>query len=102
MSASEIAYFAIKPGEIKKIKSTGSNNARKAIKLYDDPERLLSTILVTNTVVNITFVFLAVYTSIRLFDLNTDSFPGYVIILGIIIFLLLLFRGSDAQGICFT
>lgn len=52
-SATETAYSSINKIKLKNMASAGSRKAQKALELADGYDRLLSTILVGNNVVNI-------------------------------------------------
>ena len=53
MSGSEVAYFSLRPEDLEKLRSDKGKKARTAIKLYSNPEKLLSTVLVANNTINI-------------------------------------------------
>lgn len=91
MSASEVAYFSLSPGDIERLKSDKSKKCRYALKLYENPERLLSTILVSNNTVNIAIVLLAAFISSRIFDFTDAPILGFLMEAVIITFLLLFF-----------
>jgi len=79
MSASEVAFFSFGPDDIQRLKDTKSKKARSALKLYDSPENLLSTILVSNNTINITIVLLSAFLSARLFDFSSHPVLGFII-----------------------
>jgi gliding motility-associated protein GldE len=91
MSASEVAYFSFKPEDIEKFKTSKDKQSKTAIKLYNNPERLLSTVLVANNTINIAIVLLAAYLSSRMFDFSTEPVIGFLINAIVITFLLLFF-----------
>jgi gliding motility-associated protein GldE len=91
MSASETAYFSLRQSDLKKLRSNKSKQAKTALSLYNYPEKLLSTILVTNNIINIAFVLLAVYTGSVLFNIRLDHITVFILELLVITFLLLLF-----------
>jgi len=91
MSASEVAYFSLSPEDIEKIKTTRTKKSKAVLKLYKNPEKLLSTILVANNTVNITIVLLAAFISSKLFDFSTNPVIGFIIEAVAITFLLLFF-----------
>jgi putative hemolysin len=90
MSGSEVAYFSFKPEDIEKFKTHKNKKARAALKLYNDPERLLSTILVANNTINIAIVFLSAYISNAMFVFNSEL-AGFIINAVVITFILLFF-----------
>jgi putative hemolysin len=91
MSASEVAYFSLSPSDIRKLKTDKGNRSKALIKLYDMPERLLSTILVGNNTVNVAIVILSAYLSSMLFDFSDTPVLGFIIEVVVITFLILFF-----------
>ena len=91
MSASEVAYFSLGPEDLQRLKDNKSKKAKTALKLYDSPESLLSTILVSNNTINITIVLLAAFLSSRLFDFSANPVVGFIIEVVVITFILLFF-----------
>jgi putative hemolysin len=91
MSASEVAYFSFRPEDIEKFKLNKSNQAKTALKLYNKPEKLLSTVLVANNTINIAIVLLAAFISSKLFDFSTEPVIGFIVNVVVITFLLLFF-----------
>ncbi len=90
MSGSEVAYFSFRPEDIEKFRNHKNKKAQAALKLYNDPEKLLSTILVANNTINIAIVFLAAYLSHSLF-VFTSEVAGFIIDAVVITFILLFF-----------
>ena len=91
MSGSEIAYFSLSPGDIGKLKAGKSKKSQAVLKLYNMPEKLLSTILVANNFVNIAIVLLSAFISNRLFDFSETPVMGFIIEVVAITFLILFF-----------
>jgi putative hemolysin len=91
MSGSEVAYFSFRPEEIEKFKTYKSKKSKSALKLYNNPEKLLSTILVANNTVNIAIVLLSAFLSSRMFDFSSRPVIGFIINAVAITFLLLFF-----------
>ena len=91
MSGSEVAFFSFRPDDIEKLKGDKSKKAIAAMKLYNKPQKLLSTILVANNTINIAIVLLAAFLSSRIFDFTTEPVLGFVINIVVITFLLLFF-----------
>jgi putative hemolysin len=91
MSASEVAYFSFRPEDIESFKNSKDKQAKTAIKLYNNPERLLSTVLVANNTINIAIVLLSAYLSSRMFDFSAEPVIGFIINAVVITFLLLFF-----------
>jgi len=91
MSASEVAFFSFRPEDIENFKTNKDNQSKTAMKLYNDPEKLLSTVLVANNTINIAIVLLSAYLSSRLFDFTSEPVIGFIINAVVITFLLLFF-----------
>lgn len=91
MSAAEVAYFSFRPDDIERFKSNKNKQSKAALKLYNKPEKLLSTILVANNTVNIAIVLLAAFISSNLFDFSAEPVIGFIINVVVITFLLLFF-----------
>lgn len=91
VSGSEVAFFSLSPKEIEKLKSMKQKKAEEALELIESPEKLLSTILVANNVVNIAIVLLSAFLSSKLFDFSSDPVIGFIIQAVGITFILLFF-----------
>jgi putative hemolysin len=91
VSASEVAYFSLKPEDIEKLKALKGKKARSVLRLHEKPETLLSTILVANNTLNIAIVLLAAFLSIKSFDFSSNPILGFIIEIVGITFLLLFF-----------
>jgi gliding motility-associated protein GldE len=91
VSGSEVAYFSLRPDDLEKLKTNKSKKAKSVLKLYSNPEKLLSTIMVANNTLNIAIVLLAVFLSSLLFDFSENPLPGYIINIIVITFMLLFF-----------
>jgi putative hemolysin len=91
MSASEVAYFSFRPEDIEKFRTSRSKQSQTALKLYNNPEKLLSTILVANNTINIAIVLLAAFLSSMMFDFSSEPVIGFIINVVVITFLLLFF-----------
>jgi putative hemolysin len=91
MSGAEVAFFSFRPEDIQRFKSNKNNQAKIALKLYNNPEKLLSTILVANNTINIAIVLLAAFISARLFNFSSEPVVGFIVNVVVITFLLLFF-----------
>lgn len=91
ISGSEVAFFSFSPEELQRLKNDKSKISQAVIKLYNKPEKLLSTILVANNTINITIVLLAAYLSSKMFDFSAVPVWGFIINTVVITFLLLFF-----------
>jgi putative hemolysin len=91
MSASEVAFFSLGPEDLEKLKTNKDKKSKTVLKLYSNPEKLLSTVLVANNTINIAVVLLAAFLSLRIFDFSSEPVLGFIINVIIITFLLLFF-----------
>ena len=89
-SASETAFFSLSASDLEDIAERKHPADRKIGKLLEDRERLLATILITNTIVNVAVIVLGCF-----FFLHVFHFYSWVTALGMLVlaltFLLLLF-----------
>ncbi len=90
VSGSEVAYFSLSPGSIKRLEESKSRRSEQVLKLLTAPEELLATILITNNFVNIAIVVLASYSTHLVVDFTDAPVWGFVFQVVIITFLLLL------------
>jgi putative hemolysin len=91
MSATEVAYFSFRPEDIETFKSNKDKKSKVILRLYGNPEKLLSTVLVANNTINIAIVLLAAFLSTKLFDFSAEPVFGFIINVVVITFLLLFF-----------
>lgn len=91
ISGSEVAYFSLTPNDIEELEHRRGRRQSAAMKLLSKPDRLLSTILVANNVINIAIIILAAFISSRLFDLGNNPVLSFIIEVVVITFILLLF-----------
>jgi putative hemolysin len=91
IAASEVAYFSLSPADLRKIKVYKNRKSSALIKLYEMPEKLLSTILVCNNSVNVAIVIISAYISSQMFDFSATPVLGFIIEVVIITFLILFF-----------
>ncbi len=90
MSGSESAYFSLLPADLKGL-DNGSIRGARVLRLLDDSERLLATILVCNNVANVAIVILSSTITNGLLDFSQAPLAGFLFEVVIITFLLLLF-----------
>jgi gliding motility-associated protein GldE len=61
LSGSEVAFFSLSPGHMQKIKENQSKVNSLILKLFNEPEKLLATILISNNFVNVGIVILGAF-----------------------------------------
>lgn len=91
ISASEVAFFSLKPNDINRIKE-GNHPANSVIlDLLNNSEFLLATILIANNFVNVAIVMLCTYGINEWLDFSNVPMLGFVLETIVLTFLLLLF-----------
>jgi len=91
MSGSEVAFFSFRPDDIENLKTNKDKKSKTVLNLYNNPEKLLSTVLVANNTINIAIVLLAAFLSSRIFDFSSEPVLGFITNVVVITFLLLFF-----------
>ncbi len=91
VSGSEVAYFSLSPSELNKLKRSKFKIDQAVIRLLGIPDRLLATILVANTFINIGIVIISTYITSKLFEFSGSTAVGFIMQVVIITFLLLFF-----------
>ena len=85
-SGAEIAFFSISESKLRTMAEEGKKAANLALRLRANPQRLLSTILIGNNLVNISATTLTTLIAQRLFGIEAVA-----IATGILIFVVLMF-----------
>jgi CBS domain containing-hemolysin-like protein len=94
-SGAEIAFFSITESRLKALADEGRKGAKLALKLRSNPQRLLSTILIGNNLVNIMAASLATLIAIRLFGSEAVA-----VATGLLTFMVLLFGEIVPKTLC--
>ena len=91
ISGAEVAFFALKPEELDKIKNEKSRRANLIKNFLSRPKELLATILIANNFANVGVIILSTYISGSVFDFQGSELMQFLVQIVIITFLLLLF-----------
>lgn len=91
VSASEVAFFSLTPGDINDIREENSSSDPLIRKLLDRSEHLLAAILIANNFVNVAVVMLCTYGIHALVDFSAVPALGFILETIVLTFLLLLF-----------
>lgn len=91
ISASEVAFFSLEPAFIDTMRESDKSADRRIVKLVDNPQRLLATILIGNNFVNVSIILLLTVFTNSILDFASAPVLGFVFQTIIITFLLLLF-----------
>ena len=90
-SGSEIAFFSLTPNDLSTLEEEKSAADSNILRLRNDSERTLATILITNNLVNVTIIMLCNYVFARLVDFGDAYWLQFICITVILTFILLLF-----------
>ena len=91
ISASEVAFFSLKPHDINRIKEGNHPADSVILDLLNNSEFLLATILIANNFVNVAIVMLCTYGINEWLDFSNVPMLGFVLETIVLTFLLLLF-----------
>lgn len=91
VSASEIAFFSLTPSEWSEIEEEHYRSDAKILRLRQDSERLLATILISNNLVNVAIINLLNYGLLRIFNFGMAYWLEFLLMTVVLTFLLLLF-----------
>ncbi len=85
ISAAESAFFSLSPDQVSQLRNQGRNADRRVIQLLDSPKRLLATLLISNSFVNVSLVIVFTYLTRGIFA-GQDN-PGWLSFLLQVIFI---------------
>ncbi len=91
ISGSEMAYFSIDAKQIEEIKTNKKFHHDGILKLLNQPQKLLATILISSNFVNVSVVIISTYITVHLFDLTNNYVLSFIIEFVIVTLLILLF-----------
>jgi len=92
-SGSESAYFSLSQADIRHFRErkNKSKSAARVVKLLENPRRLLSAILIGNTIVNVAAATIAALLSSRLLPEESMADWGVFLVIGVVTLSILLF-----------
>lgn len=91
ISGAEVAFFSLSPTERNQFSTSKDSSEQQTIKLLENPNHLLGTILIANNFINVGIVILSSYTLNAFIDFSQSPTTGFVVQVIFITFLLLLF-----------
>lgn len=91
VSGSEIAFFSLSPNDLNLIGELKHSSDKKILRLREDNERLLATILIANNTVNVGIIMLLNYFFARVIDFGSSELLEFLFMTVLLTFLLLLF-----------
>ncbi len=93
VSGSEASFFSLKPNELESLKESESSKDKTVLKLLDEPQQLLATILIANNLINVSIVMLSAFFSANTIDYGNSTILKFIIET-IVITIVLLFFGE--------
>lgn len=90
ISGSEVAYFSLSPNDIEHLKNDKSKSSALALKLLENPNKLLANILISNNFINIAIIILSSYLTSKAFIFPDNSLISFLLQVVVITFLLVL------------
>jgi gliding motility-associated protein GldE len=91
VSGSETAFFSLSPGEVRELEESDTKQSEAAVRLLEDKDRLLSTVLITNNLVNIGAILAANALIDGLVVFGQATVLEFIVKVIVVTFLLLLF-----------
>lgn len=91
VSGSESAFFSLSPANLKYLEDNPTKTNAVAIKLLQEPEQLLASILIANNFINVGIVILSAFITNATIDFSQSPIIGFVVQVVVITFILLLF-----------
>jgi len=91
ISASEVAFFSLDTNELNKMEESSEKSDRKILRLLENPQRLLATILIGKNFVNVTIIILLTFFTNTIINFENTPVLGFILQAIIITFMLLLF-----------
>ncbi len=85
-SATETAFMSLNRVKVKNLAQLGDKRAKRVLRLSENPDRLLSTVLIGNNIVNIASASLATILFVQLFQGNGPTVSTVVMTVAVLIF----------------
>ena len=91
ISGAEVAFFSLSRTTLTNALESESNKQKTVVKLLEDPQKLLATILISNNFINILVVLIFAYIGETIFSNITSYLLKFLIEVVLVTFLILLF-----------
>jgi len=89
-SSSEVAFFSLNPAHLAELKKRPGGTGAMILHLLRHPKRLLATLLIANSLVNVGIVILSSVAILQTFDFSAFPVTGFVIEVVLVTFLIVL------------
>lgn len=91
ISGSEVAFFSLTPEDLRQLQSDKDEKSQLVIKLVESPQKLLSTILILNNLINITLITLTVFVAWTIIGTDGINFGTILLLTAVVAFFLVFF-----------
>ncbi len=89
LSAAEVAFFALSPADLIRIKDSDSRRDSVIIELLDNPKKLLATLLIGVNMLNVAVIILT--SLVHIFDYHSHHLLGFTVQVVLTTFIIVLF-----------
>jgi len=89
-SSSEVAFFSLNPSQLKQIRKSSSSADQLIKLLLSNPKRLLATLLISNSIVNIAIIILSSVLIAEILDFSNHPTAGFIIQVIVVTFMIVL------------
>lgn len=79
MSGSEVAFFSLSPAQVNELESGKHRGDQAALKLLEQPKRLLATLLIANNFLNVAIVILSTYFTNTFINITSHPVLAFII-----------------------
>ncbi len=90
LSGAETAFYSMSSDDVNRLKSNNDKSSIRVVRLLSTPDYLISTILLLNTLINVSFILLSAYMVAQLGGAG-NTVEGFLILMVLISLVLLLF-----------
>ena len=95
IAGSEVAFFSLSYKDIQILKTKHNKNLKRIVSLLEDPKKLLTSMLIANSFINICIILIANILINHLFVFDASGIPGLEFIVKVVaVTLLILFFGE--------
>jgi len=91
ISASEVAYFSLKPGDKEILREMNERNSVRTLNILKNPEKLLATILICNNLINVGIIIISTFVTVNAFNFQDNPLLVFLFQVVIVTSLILLF-----------
>lgn len=91
ISSAEVSFFTLNANDKTELERLNTTNSKKVLRLIENPQRLLTTLLISKNLVNVTIILLLAYTTSALISISFAPLLVFIVQASFVTFILLLF-----------